>query len=79
MISTGTTFHKMLATGIRPDYVMVTDPNDRVIFQLRENEEETIPMILLSTANRQFIQKYHGKIPDLSEWVQTCRRICNKK
>ena len=61
VISTGTTFHKMLAAGIRPDYVMVTDPNDRVIFQLRENEEETIPMILLSTANRQFIQKYHGK------------------
>lgn len=61
LISTGTTFHKMLSLGIRPDYVMVTDPNDRVIFQLRDNEAETIPMILLSTANRQFVQKYHGK------------------
>ena len=61
IISTGTTFHKMISMGIRPDYVMVTDPNERVIFQLRENEKESIPMILLSTANRQFIQKYHGK------------------
>jgi len=61
IISTGTTFHKMISMGIRPDYVMVMDPNERVIFQLRENEKESIPMILLSTANRQFIQKYHGK------------------
>ena len=51
IISTGTTFHKMISMGIRPDYVMVTDPNERVIFQLRENEKESIPMILLSRNN----------------------------
>jgi len=61
LISTGTTFHKLMALNIRPDYVMITDPNERVIFQLRNNEHEKIPIILLSTANRQFIQKYQGK------------------
>lgn len=61
IISTGTTFYKMLSLGIRPDYVIISDPNERVIYQLRGNEEETIPMILLATANRQFIQKYKGK------------------
>lgn len=60
ILATGTVFYKLMQMGIRPDAVIITDANDRVIWQIREHEEETIPMLLLSTANRNFIKRYHG-------------------
>ena len=60
ILATGTVFYKMLKMGIRPDYVIVTDANERVISQIREYEGETIPMLLLSTANRMVTRKYAG-------------------
>lgn len=60
LLATGTVFYKMMKMGIRPDAVIITDANDRVIWQIREHEAESVPLLLLSTANREFIKKYQG-------------------
>lgn len=60
ILATGTVFYKLMKMGIRPDAVIITDANDRVIWQIREHEADSVPMILLSTANREFIKKYQG-------------------
>ena len=60
ILATGTVFYKMMKLGIRPDAVIITDANDRVIWQIREHTTESVPMLLLSTANREFIKKYQG-------------------
>lgn len=60
LFATGTVFIKMMKMGIRPDFVIITDPNDRVVWQIWQQEAETIPMLLLSTANRKFAGTYVG-------------------
>lgn len=60
IIATGTVFKKLLAMQLKPDYVFVTDGNDRVVYQMSGAEHETVPMLLLCTANKGFVQKYNG-------------------
>lgn len=62
VIAMGTVFRKLMKKGIRPDYVMITDPNNRVISQITGLEGENIPLLLLSTANYQFHRYYRGPI-----------------
>lgn len=61
ILATGTVFQKLLTSGIRPDYVLVTDANRRVLFQIHGVEEETVPMLYLSTAYFGFAETYQGK------------------
>lgn len=60
ILSTGTVFRKLLTHGIVPDYVIVSDPNERVIAQIRGLEDSRIPMLVLSTAYMGFAQEYNG-------------------
>ena len=60
ILATGTVFYKLMQMGIRPDAVIVTDSNQRVVYQIREHEKEDIPMLLLSTAYWGFAQQYQG-------------------
>jgi len=60
LLATGTVFYKLMQMGIRPDAVIVTDSNERVVYQIREQEKEEIPMFLLSTAFWGFAQHYQG-------------------
>lgn len=60
ILSTGTVFRKLLTHGIVPDYVIVSDPNERVIAQIRGLEQSEIPMLILSTAYMGFAQEYNG-------------------
>ncbi|MDD2973332.1 MAG: DUF115 domain-containing protein [Lachnospiraceae bacterium] len=60
MLATGTVFYKLLQMGIRPDAVIITDSNQRVLYQIRQHEQETIPMLLLSTACYGFAERYQG-------------------
>lgn len=50
ILATATVYRKLVKAGIRPDYFIVTDPNARIIGQLEGVEQETIPMLLLTTA-----------------------------
>jgi hypothetical protein len=60
ILATGTVFRKLMNEGIAPDYVIVTDANKRVYAQIRGMEENTAPMLFLSTAYRGFAEKYKG-------------------
>jgi hypothetical protein len=61
ILATGTVFKKIIKQGIVPDYVIVTDANPRVYSQIKGVENYEIPMLLLSTACRNFAKKYQGK------------------
>lgn len=61
ILATGTVLRKLLEEGIRPDYVLVTDPNQRTYKQILGLEECDIPMIFLSTAYIGFASNYKGK------------------
>lgn len=61
ILATGTVFRKLLNEGIRPDYVIVTDANERVYGQIKGLENEYIPMLYLSTAYKGFASNYKGK------------------
>lgn len=58
VVACGTVFRKLLGMGIRPDYVMVTDANPRVLFQIYTKENSDVPMLMLSTANHGFAVRY---------------------
>lgn len=60
ILACGTVFKKLIDLGINIDYVIVSDPADRVVAQIRGLEKEKIPMLLLSTANYEFAEKYEG-------------------
>jgi hypothetical protein len=61
VLATGTVFRKLLTAGITPDYVIVTDANERVYAQIAGLEECSIPMLILSTAFQGFAKNYQGK------------------
>lgn len=58
IIATGTVFRKVLNAGICPDYIIVTDANERVYAQIAGLENEKVPMLLLSTAFKGFALHY---------------------
>lgn len=61
LLVTGTVFKKLMKAGIRPDYVIVTDPNPRVYKQIAGLEDQDVPMLYLSTAFYSFAANYRGK------------------
>lgn len=61
ILATGTVYRKLVKAGISPDYAIITDANARIIGQLEGVENESIPMILLSTAYLGFAKICKGK------------------
>jgi hypothetical protein len=61
ILATGTVVRKLLNAGIIPDYVIVTDANERVYGQIAGLENSSFPLLYLSTANKSFAQNYKGK------------------
>jgi hypothetical protein len=61
VLATGTVLRKLINAGIRPDYFIVTDANERVYAQIAGLESNDIPMIFLSTAFKGFSQNYKGR------------------
>lgn len=61
ILATGTVFKKLIRAGIKPDYVIVTDANERVYKQVKDYEHMNVPMIYLSTAYYGFADKYQGE------------------
>lgn len=50
ILATSTVLGKMLQMGIRPDYAIVIDANERVIWQVSALKQCGVPMLILSTA-----------------------------
>lgn len=61
ILATGTVYRKLMKAGITPDYVIIADANARVVHQIDGLHQETIPLLLLSTAYHGFAKKYAGK------------------
>ena len=62
ILSVGTTFHKLIDMGIRPDYVIFLDPGERIYGHIKGLEEQTVPIIVASTAYRGIAQHYKGPV-----------------
>lgn len=60
ILATGTVFRKLMKLGIKPDYVIITEANQRVIGQIGGLEESGIPLIFLATAYKEFAINYQG-------------------
>lgn len=61
ILATETVFHKLMAANIRPDYVIATDANQRVIGHIHGLEECDVPFLFLSTAFKGFAKRYKGR------------------
>lgn len=61
IIAAGTVYKKLIRLGIKPDYVVISDGNARVLRQIEGLENETVPLILLATAYKEFFNRYRGK------------------
>lgn len=64
ILASGTVLKKLCAMGLFPDAVIVSDPNERVVHQIRgmdANVEKKVPLIVLSTAAKEFIREYSGE------------------
>lgn len=60
ILSVGTVARKLIQIGIRPDAIIVTDPQDVVHRQVKDLNAEDIPLLLLSTAAISVTRHYHG-------------------
>lgn len=56
-----TVIKKLFALGITPDYYVVSDASDRIVWHLGTEEMHSCPLLYLSTASRYFVRKYTGK------------------
>lgn len=56
----GTALKPLLNSGIRPNIVMISDPQNNIMAQFKDNFNIDIPMFYLSTANHSTIKRYMG-------------------
>ncbi|MBO4903568.1 MAG: motility associated factor glycosyltransferase family protein [Lachnospiraceae bacterium] len=61
IVCVGTAFRKLLGMGIRPDFVGFLDASERIRAQIRGVENETIPILLGSTATKSITRGYAGE------------------
>lgn len=60
ILATGTVLKKLLAAGIRPDYVIIIDAGKTTYVQTEGLQETTIPLLYLSTVYYQIPAEYPG-------------------
>jgi hypothetical protein len=61
ILSTGTVMKKLLNAGIKPDYVIITDPNKEVYRQIEGIEQSDVPLLYMSSACYKVPERYSGK------------------
>lgn len=61
ILATGTVLKKLLAEGIRPHYVIVTDAGASTYVQTRDLQISTIPLLYLSTVYYRIPMEYPGE------------------
>lgn len=60
IIAVSTIYKKMISLGIIPDYIAVSDPQDRTYGHLEGLEDECVPLIMEFTSNWRFGARYKG-------------------
>ncbi|MFA5577633.1 MAG: 6-hydroxymethylpterin diphosphokinase MptE-like protein [Tissierellaceae bacterium] len=61
ILSVGRAAKALLAMGIRPDYIILTDPSRHLYNNQLKGLEPDIPIIVLSTADKNIMKNYKGK------------------
>ena len=61
ILAVGTVFKKLLNAGIRPDMVIVMDPLSFTLEQLKGVENETVPLLISTTAYWKWASQYKGE------------------
>lgn len=61
ILATGTVLKKMLAAGIRPDYVIITDGGSFTYSQTSGIEERGVPLLYLPTVYYKIVAEYPGE------------------
>ena len=61
VICVGTVFRKLIKAGIAPDIFCIMDPDKRTYVQIEGCEDQTIPLIINTTAYYEVSQNYQGK------------------
>lgn len=61
IICATTSYKRLINEGIRPDFMVVMDPQNRTYGHLANIEDYETPLILADTANWQFGEKYQGE------------------
>ncbi len=62
LLTVGTVARKFLENGIVPDAIMITDPLESIVSQIKGLETEKIPLIILSTAPEKLLAEYKGSV-----------------
>lgn len=60
ILATGTVLRKLLSAGIRPDYVIITDPQEPVRRQTEKLENCGVPLLYISTTYDKIAESYQG-------------------
>lgn len=80
VITVGTSLKKCVNDGIKPDYVITTDPKPACMYQFDGMYNCDVPMILLSTAYREVIAAYKGeKYLLFQDGIAAAERIAKQK
>jgi hypothetical protein len=61
ILAVGTVYKKLENMGISPDYIIVSDANRRVVGQVIGVRDNKVPMLILSTAYREFATRNEGE------------------
>lgn len=62
ILSVGTVAKKLVRAGIKPDAIIVTDPQDTMYRQVEGLEEDDIPLMLLATGSKTVLDSYKGPV-----------------
>ncbi|RDY31259.1 motility associated factor glycosyltransferase family protein [Lachnotalea glycerini] len=61
ILAVGTVYKKLENMGIKTDFIIVSDANRRVIGQISNVKNNQVPMLILSTAYREFALRNEGE------------------
>ncbi len=61
LLATAPVLRKLLQAGIQPNYVVISESSEKQKMLLEGLEELAIPLLFLSTASRDYVQKYPGE------------------
>ncbi len=61
ILAVGAVFRKLVEQGVDVDYVIITDPKQVTVSQIKGLEDQKVPMLLLSTAILDIAKLYQGK------------------
>ncbi len=68
IIAVGTIFHKLLSEGIKPDCVVMIDPKESMVEQIRGIEESEVPLLLDDNAYWKLARIYKGPTYFMKNW-----------